>query len=1002
MKKLMAYALSFALVFSQVIPVFASENGGGYSDVDPGHWGADALNYAVENKLLTGTGDGKLDPDGILTRAQLAAILVRLLELDEESDTRFSDVPEGAWFSKYIAKVNKAGLMKGKGNNKMMPNAKVTREEISVILHRLLCIKGGNQEKLSNFSDSSNVSDWAKDAVSSLVDKGYMNGSDGKLNPKVGISRAQLAKLMQNTFPNIVKSEADVKNLKAGNVLVKKSVNLENVEIKGDLILSKAVKPETVLKSTVKISGRVVNPQELKAVAADKLKFTDKGELANKEILQSDNKKDDKKEENSKKDNATRAKRSHSSGSSNGSSNGNQSTAKSADEQKASSDEIKAIVSTLVQLKKLSKLNYEADSFEKMTKASDEVEKALFQKSISKKAADEMAKKLSDAKDTLIKTNEKNVKFGSSYGNGHPYSDLPYPMKVALILDDEGKIEYIEDNKTDPDVEGNYTLEGDREHLKKFLTTGSENSPDAKGWQRFLGKNLEEVKNMKMSLGHYGNGVDADVDATTGATACSIAAQYAVINAIEVNNVAVSKIRILNFVSSKKTNEGYEILFESNLPNDYDIAVEKIQCGIFKDSKEIANDVSFEKKGKDIILKVKGKMQIGKYFLNIKDAAGKYASFGNNEELEEIIYKEIPFSLYKKEAFAEFSNKRKVIKPGFCLMSDIVNNIEEVEVYEHIGSNQKGKFIFGAPILKDSALNREYIEGQYKNNQIFDENGVVNVDFKNEQNENIFENGKEYVLHIHVFGMPREIEFVYSRQIAEEAKPKIEEATFSKKDYNQEGNSIFVSFIAEFPAGYKPKINALYYGIDAGTRQAVNSDYYDISIEDNGFFVKIADTSNLKSGIYFVDVEDESENKYTTKSIQVKENITGTAFEVVRNKDNTGIKDKISIDASGQIVTEGSVTPQDIINHFWQIYMGEFGEDELNFKQLFYENGEKTEIAKSLFDANGKINMDAVDSETGDKIFNSGDELIIKFFGIEDYDTGENKWIRTAVEYTIP
>ncbi len=983
MKKVLVNLILFVILFSQATVAFADEKGN-YNSADEKHWGAAALNYAVKNGLLVGTGNGMLDPEGKLTRAQIAAILSRLLELDEESDSKFADVDDGAWFAKDISKVFKAGFMQGRAADMMMPNAEVTREEMFVILHRVLCLASGKQEQLSNFSDFREVSTWAKDAVSSLVEERYINGNEGMLNPKAAMSRVEVAMVVQNAFPNIVKNEADLKNLKEGNVFIKSSVNLENVEIKGDLIFSKAVRPEVVLKSTSKIAGRVVNLKEAKAVAADKLRFTDKGVLLNKGILL--------KAENTQIGNPIGEKI-----------GGRRSYSKS--ESKATSDDIKNIVSTLVQLKKLSKLNYDEDSYLNMIKASEEVEKNLFQKSISKTAVDEMAKKLADVKDKLITKNEKQVKFGSAYGNGHPYSDLPYPMKVALIVDSEGRIEYIEDNSTDPDVEGNYTLEGDREHLKKFLTSGSENAPDKQGWQRFLGKNLEEVKNMRMSQGHYGIGVDADIDATTGATACSIAAKYAVINAIEVNNAYVTKVRILNFISSRKTQDGYEILFESKLPEDYKIEVEKIKCGIFKDAKEIENDVLVEKNGKIVTLKVKGRLQIGKYFLNIKDASGKYASFGNNEELEEIIYKEIPFSLYKKEAYAEFSDKRKVIRPAFCLMSDIINNIEEVEVYEHLGSNKKGNLVFAAPILKDSALNREYIEGQYKNNQIFDESGIVNVNFKNEKNENIFEDGKEYILHVHVFGMPREIEFVYSREIAEKVKSQIEEATFLKKDYKQEGNSIFVTFAAELPKGYKPKVKALHYGLDSSTREAVNPDYYEISIEDNGIFVKIADTSNLKSGIYFVDMQDESEHNYITKSIQVKEDITGTAFEVVRNKDKTGNKDKIKIDDVGQIVTEGSLTARDAINQIWQIIVfndDTFKEYELNFKELFDQNGRKTELVKSLFDENGKINMEAVDLKTSDKIFESGDELYMKFFGIEDYDTEENKWVRTEVKYIIP
>ncbi|MGP1569828.1 MAG: S-layer homology domain-containing protein [Eubacteriales bacterium] len=752
MKKLMAYALSFALVFSQVIPVFASENGGGYSDVDPGHWGADALNYAVENKLLTGTGDGKLDPDGILTRAQLAAILVRLLELDEESDTRFSDVPEGAWFSKYIAKVNKAGLMKGKGNNKMMPNAKVTREEISVILHRLLCIKGGNQEKLSNFSDSSNVSDWAKDAVSSLVDKGYMNGSDGKLNPKVGISRAQLAKLMQNTFPNIVKSEADVKNLKAGNVLVKKSVNLENVEIKGDLILSKAVKPETVLKSTVKISGRVVNPQELKAVAADKLKFTDKGELANKEILQSDNKKDDKKEENSKKDNATRAKRSHSSGNSNGSSSGNQSTAKpKADKEKL-----------LVQIKEAEKLYkdpytdaYNDQSLEKFIKEFEDAKKVNEETYASQKDVDDKAESLKKSMDELKKS-EKNKKVKFGIHSTKAGDNFPYDFKVKVVLDNTGTtIVKVEDYGTNPLTHpDNDTKREDLEYLRRYW--------EKNGFDVYKGKTLDEVKQLKLQdrRARYINPRtpgDADSDAVTGATACSRVAKLAVINAMEQDNpkfedpIPFKKetlTQVYRGVSKKFI--GYTVSFVNKLPKDYEIELESVCYGIFNGDNVVQN-VKLSDDGTK--LEINEEVKPGYYCLNIRDKSGKYPAFNTNGTVfDEYTYPffVIPPTTFEDEGKISYM-EGKLISENIKL-DDLFKNLKEIEIYKG-DKEESDKLVYAFPVAdKVADMNFRWLNDYYKSHTIFDETGKVDANYVHPQTgKKIFEDGQNYLIHAHLW-----------------------------------------------------------------------------------------------------------------------------------------------------------------------------------------------------------------------------------------------------------
>ena len=91
-----------ALVFALALPAAAAETGG-FSDVEKDAWYAEAVRFCREKGLMSGVSDTQFEPEGTLTRAQLAAILWR----QEGSPVvnylmRFSDVPDGEWYTEAV------------------------------------------------------------------------------------------------------------------------------------------------------------------------------------------------------------------------------------------------------------------------------------------------------------------------------------------------------------------------------------------------------------------------------------------------------------------------------------------------------------------------------------------------------------------------------------------------------------------------------------------------------------------------------------------------------------------------------------------------------------------------------------------------------------------------------------------------------------------------------------------------------------------------------------
>ncbi|TJX12819.1 S-layer homology domain-containing protein [Tissierella creatinini] len=258
MRKLIVFMLSFIMV---VLPMTAMAEVGGttnpvFSDM-PGDWSTEALQNAIKNGLLTGF-DGKIMPKDNLTRAQMAAIINRAFGATGKASLEmFADVKAGDWFYDDMAKAVSMGTFKGEGN-KLNPNAPITREEAFVVLVRALKLSSSDVIP-TGFVDSSYISTWAKNEVFSLINAGYVAGSNGYINPKNNITRAEFAKIMDNIIKVYVKEAGEHTTLSTGNVIVNvPGVTLKDLTISGDLIVADGVGDGDLILDNVNVSGRMV------------------------------------------------------------------------------------------------------------------------------------------------------------------------------------------------------------------------------------------------------------------------------------------------------------------------------------------------------------------------------------------------------------------------------------------------------------------------------------------------------------------------------------------------------------------------------------------------------------------------------------------------------------------------------------------------------------------------------------------------------------------------
>ena len=222
----------------------------------PTDWSAAGLRRAVDNGLLNGA-NGRIDGAGLLTRAQMAAIINRAFAAKKTADlSGYNDVSADAWYRSDLAAAVAMGTFQG-ANGQLNPERPITREEAFAVLARAFALESGSTASLNVFSDSASVSSWAADSAAALVENGYVNGANGALNPKNNITRAEFAKIISDMASTYADASASLPETVDGSLIVRdNSVSLAGKTINGDLIIADGV--SQIDLSNVTVTGRIL------------------------------------------------------------------------------------------------------------------------------------------------------------------------------------------------------------------------------------------------------------------------------------------------------------------------------------------------------------------------------------------------------------------------------------------------------------------------------------------------------------------------------------------------------------------------------------------------------------------------------------------------------------------------------------------------------------------------------------------------------------------------
>ena len=265
-KRILAMILAVASCLSLAVGASAANTttrkATDFRDYDRTAWYAEAVSAAVDNGLLYGKSSTIIDPNGDMTRAEMAAIINRSFGCYGKADlSQYTDVAKSKWYYDDVAMAVQMGTYNGRSNSTMAPDAPISRQEAMTVVARALELDYDAYAKtdLSAFSDHSEISGWALPYVRAMIGADYIHGRGKVLAPLDNITRAEFAQIFANIIGSYitVKGSYD-KDIKGSALIRTDDVTLQNMTVDGDLIIGCGAADGKITLDNVTVKGRLL------------------------------------------------------------------------------------------------------------------------------------------------------------------------------------------------------------------------------------------------------------------------------------------------------------------------------------------------------------------------------------------------------------------------------------------------------------------------------------------------------------------------------------------------------------------------------------------------------------------------------------------------------------------------------------------------------------------------------------------------------------------------
>lgn len=222
-----------------------------------GHWAENVITEWMDYGIINGYEDGTIRPNNKITRAEMTAMLDRVMDYQTKANNTFSDLSD-SWYTDVILKANAAGVISGYPDGTVKPDATITRQEAVAMFSRVLSLDTKNAPE-ATFTDNADVADWAKDAVNAMAAADYIHGSDGQFRPNDGITRAEVVTILNNIFDKLYQKAGEYTGDVDGSAVINTDqVTLKDMTISGDLIIAEGVGDGHVVLDNVTVDGKLI------------------------------------------------------------------------------------------------------------------------------------------------------------------------------------------------------------------------------------------------------------------------------------------------------------------------------------------------------------------------------------------------------------------------------------------------------------------------------------------------------------------------------------------------------------------------------------------------------------------------------------------------------------------------------------------------------------------------------------------------------------------------
>ena len=181
-----------------------------FTDVATTAWYYDAVEYMYENGMMNGTSDTTFSPNATTTRAMIVTMLHRLEGEPDASDVNFTDIASGMYYADAVAWAQENGVVTGTSETTFSPDQAITREQLATILYRYAQVKGYDvtaSTDLAAYTDAAQISAFALTAMQWANAEGLITGNTATtINPTGDATRAEVATILMRFAENVAQA----------------------------------------------------------------------------------------------------------------------------------------------------------------------------------------------------------------------------------------------------------------------------------------------------------------------------------------------------------------------------------------------------------------------------------------------------------------------------------------------------------------------------------------------------------------------------------------------------------------------------------------------------------------------------------------------------------------------------------------------------------------------------------------------------------------------------